>query len=364
MIYLDWNATAPPRPAALAAWNQAQREAWANPASIHQSGQLARAALDAALASCARSLGCHADELVLVSGGSEGLATAIHGALAGGGIALAAATEHSAVLRNLPADARILPVDGAGRLDPALIAGEDVRLVCLQAANNEIGVLQDLPALVAAARTRCPRALVLTDACQAVGKVPLTLSGDLAVIAGHKLGAPKGVGLLWIRRGVRIPPLIHGGRQQQDRRSGSEDAASACALAAALAEAVAALPAEGQRQAALVDSCWTRISAALPLARWPGAAGLPNTLPLIHPGVDARHLVMRLDLAGIAVSTGAACMAARGEPSHVVRALGIPPEESRSFVRVSIGWTTTAEELRAAADAYTAAVRALAGLRA
>lgn len=365
VIYLDWNATAPPRACSLMAWERAQRTAWANPASIHQAGQEARAALDAALASCARSLSCQADELVAVSGGSEGLATAIHGALAGGGMALAAATEHSAVLRNLPAErARLLPVDGEGYLDPALITGDDVRLVCLQAANNEVGTLQNLPALIAAARSRCPRALILVDACQAAGKETLvlsTLGADLAVIAGHKLGAPKGSGLLWVRRGVRLPPLIAGGRQQQDRRSGSEDAALPAALAAALAEAVAALPAERPRQAALVENCWTAIQARLPRAQRlaAGAPRLVNTLGLIHPGVEARHLVMRLDLAGCAVSTGAACMAARGEPSHVVRALGVPDELARSFVRLSIGWTTTATELAVFAEAYATAVTAL-----
>lgn len=367
MPYLDWNATAPPRACALAAWTQAQRTAWANPASIHQAGQEARAALDAALASCARSLGCQADELVITSGGSEGLAAAIHGALAAGGTALAAATEHSAVLRNLPAErSRILPVDGDGRLDPGLIIGEEVRLVCVQAANNEVGTLQDVPALVAAARARTPRALVLVDACQAAGKEPLqlaTLGADLAIIAGHKLGAPKGSGLMWMRRGVRLPPLIAGGRQQQDRRSGSEDAALPAALAAALAEAVASQPSERLRQAALIDACWTAISVRLPRAQRLAARAprLANTLGLVHPGVAARHLVMRLDLAGCAVSSGAACMAARGEPSHVVRALGVPDALAGSFVRVSIGWATTAADLDAFVAAYIAAVGALAG---
>ena len=187
------------------------------------------------------------------------------------------------------------------------------------------------------------------------------LGVDAAAIAGHKFGAPKGVGLLWLRRGVRLPPLIAGGRQQQDRRSGTEDAALANALAAALAEAVASLPSERPRQAALIEACWTRLSALVPDVRRLAAAAprVTNTLGLVHPGIDNRHLVVRLDLAGCAVSTGAACMAARGESSHVVRALGLSEDLARSFIRVSIGSTTTSDELDRFATAYAEAVRAL-----
>ncbi len=364
-VYLDWNATNPPRAVALAAWASAQRDAWANPASIHRPGQLARAALDAALASCAQSLGCLADELVVTSGGSEALAMVIRGALVTGGLALAAPIDHSAVLRNIPEERlRWLSIDPDGRIDPASIHGDDVRLVCIQGANNEVGTLQDIPRIAAAARAVCPTAVLLLDACQLAGKEPMRLADfgvDAAAIAGHKFGAPTGVGLLWLRRGVRVPPLIAGGRQQQDRRSGTEDAAMASALSAALVEAVAALPSERPRQAALLEACWQCISVLLPEAcrLAAGAPRIANTLGLIHPDVDNRHLAVRLDLAGFAVSTGAACMAARGESSHVVRALGVSDDLARSFIRVSIGRTTTAEELEQFAVAYAAAVKAL-----
>ena len=360
-VYLDWNATAPLRACARAAWLHAQDAAWANPASVHRPGQAARAALDAALAGCAVALGCHADELVVTSGGSEALATVLRSV---DGPVAASAIDHSAVLRNARA-VRLAPVAGDGRIEPPALAAAAAgcAAVCIQAANNEVGTVQDVPALAAAARAAAPQALVLVDACQLAGKAPLRLAelgADAVAIAGHKLGAPKGVGLLWLRRGLRLPPLIAGGRQQADRRSGSEDAALAAALAAALGEAAAEAAAEGPRQAALIAGLWTGLSARLPRLRRLGG-GLPNTLGLVHPGIDGRHLAMRLDLAGYAVSTGAACMAGRGEPSHVALALCGDAALARSFVRVSIGRTTTAEQLAAFAAAAAAAVSALAG---
>lgn len=377
MAYLDWNATAPLRPEARAAWLAAQDEAWGNPASVHAEGQRARDRLDRSLASCAAALGCRAHELVLVSGGTEANAAAIHAAVAAARAravaaptVLALASEHSSVLANAAAYARLveLPVDGDGLLAPAALAaaGDDTALVCLQFANNETGVLQDLPALVAEARRRAPRALLLVDCCQGAGKAALDLAAlgcDFASIAGHKLGAPKGVGLLYVRAGVRPAPLIAGGRQQQDRRSGTEDPALAAALAAALTAAGAALAAEEPRQRALRDGFEQAVRARLPAVRVLGAGAprLANTSCLVHPGVDGRQLVQRLDLAGFQVSTGAACRAARGQPSHVVAALGVEPALARSALRVSLGWRTTAAEVEAAAAGYVAAVTALAG---
>ncbi len=359
--YLDWNATAPLRPCARDAWLAAQSDGWANPASVHRAGQTARAAVDAALAACARSLGCHADELVATSGGSEALATVLRGV---DGPVVASAIDHSAVLRNARSP-HLVAVDGTGHIDAAALAtaAAGSTLVCLQAANNEVGTVQDVPALAAAVRAAAPAACILVDACQLAGKASLRLpdlGAEAVAIAGHKFGAPKGIGLLWLRRGVRLPALIAGGRQQSDRRSGTEDAALLAALAAALAEAVAEAPSEGPRQAALLADCWAALSARLPAARRLGG-GLPNTLGLVHPGVDGRHLAMRLDIAGFAVSTGAACMAGRGEPSHVALALCGDAALARSFLRVSIGRTTTAVELTAFADACVAAIHALAG---
>jgi cysteine desulfurase len=367
MIYLDWNATAPLRPCARAAWLAAQDAAWANPSSVHRPGQAARAALDTALDRCARLLGCHADELVVTSGGTEGCATVLRGAE---GPVVASAIDHSAVLRNAPAGRlRLVPVDGAGRLDPTAFAeaARGAAIACLQLANNEIGTVQDAPVLVAAIRAAEPGCLIFADACQVAGKASLDLHAmgvDAAAIAGHKFGAPKGIGLLYVRRGLRLPALIAGGRQQQDRRSGSEDAALTAALAAALAEAVHESTVECVLQRHRIDAAWKRLHAGLPQARrlGEGAPTLPNTLGVVAPGLDGRHLAMRLDLAGFAVSTGSACMAGRGETSHVARALGLDDGLARSFVRFSIGAPITDDDLNRAVDAYVAAAQALSGM--
>lgn len=368
--YLDWNATAPLSPAARAAWLAAVDEAWGNPASIHAFGQRARLRLDEARAAIARALGAQPHQLVLCSGGSEANATALRAAGADG-VILASAIEHSSVLRNAAAvpgaTLSLLPVDGCGRLAPETVrshATPATRLLCLQFANNELGTLQDVPALVAALRAAAPQARVLLDCAQGAGKRPLDLPAlgvDYASIAGHKFGAPKGIGALWVRDGAPLPALIAGGRQQQDRRSGTEDAALAAALAAALVDRLAGWQSEDARQRVLLDACFARIAAALPAARWLArdAVRVASTLSLAHPGVERRALATRLDLAGFAISTGAACMAARGGPSHVIAALGLPDDLAGSAIRVSIGPTTTADELAAFADAYVAAVRGM-----
>jgi len=369
-VYLDWNATAPLSPAARAAWLRAHDEAWGNPGSKHGFGQRARHHLDEARSRIAAALGCRAHELVLTSGGSEGNATAIRAALAAGpGEVAASAIDHSSVLRNIAAcpgaTLVTLPVSGDGLLAPATVSAAmtpATRLLCLQFANNELGVRQDVPALVAAARSAAPGVLVLLDCAQGAGKRPLDLAAlgvDYASIAGHKFGAPKGIGVLYVRQGAPLPALIAGGRQQQDRRSGTEDAALAAALAAALDERLAGWQAEDVRQRAALDGCFTRIVAALPECRWLGRAAprLANTMDIVHPGAIGSALLTRLDLAGYALSTGAACMAARGEASHVVAALGLDPALARSALRISIGPATTEAELEGFAAAYVEAVR-------
>jgi cysteine desulfurase len=370
-IYLDWNATAPLLPAARAAWLAAQDQAWGNPASVHLHGQQARHHLDQAKAAIAKRLGCRTHELVVTSGGTEANALAIHTALHGvsGAPVLASVIEHSSVLRNAERHGAVtrVPVDGAGRLRIDALASAltpATRLVCVQFANNELGTRQDIPAIVAGVRAGAPQALVLLDCCQGAGKAAIDLQAlgvDLASVAGHKLGAPKGVGLLYARNGLRVEPLLAGGRQQQDRRSGTEDAALVAALAAALDHGCDHLVAEDARQRALLDACFVRIAAVLPDARWLAcdAERLPNTMSLAHPGVANDALVARLDLAGIAVSTGAACMAARGEPSHVVAALGLDRDLARSVIRVSIGPATTESDLAAFSDAYVRELRAV-----
>ncbi len=370
-VYLDWNATAPLSDAARAAWLEAQASAWGNPTSVHARGQAARHRLDRAKADLARLLGCRAHELVATSGGSEANALAIRGAGADRPQAaiVVSAIEHSSVLRNAAASGRpvrIAAVEATGRLTAATLGAvlaADAGLVCFQFANNEIGTVQDVPALVALVRERAPQALVLLDCAQGAGKRRFDLAAlgvDLASFAGHKFGAPKGVGLLYVRTGVRLNPLIAGGRQQQDRRSGTEDAAAVCALAAALAQALEHAEAVDERLRGWLDAAWQRIRRELPEAgRCGGGDRLASVLSLVHPGVSGEALVARLDLAGFCVSTGAACMAARGEPSHVLLALGLPADLARSAVRVSAGPATTAAEIDAFAAAYVREVKAM-----
>lgn len=357
-VYLDWNATAPVRACARDAWLAAQEHAWANPSSIHGPGQQARGALDEAKRTIAKLLGAKPHELVFTSGGTEANALAL--AQVSGPIATSA-IDHSSVLRNAP-DAHLLKVDGAGRVQLSGLPA-DTALVAFQFANNELGTLQDVPALVAGSRSQAPQARILLDACQGAGKAPLALNAlgvDYASIAGHKFGAAKGCGLLYVRGGLRLTPLLRGGRQQQDRRSGTEDAPLACAFAAALTEACTEQETETIRQRALLDACFARIHARLPAARWLAhdVPRLANTLSLAHPGALNDTLVQRLDLRGFAVSVGSACMAGKGEPSHVIAALGLPRDLARSVIRVSIGHHTTAAELTAFADAYISEILA------
>jgi cysteine desulfurase len=377
VIYLDWNATAPLNAAARAAWLAAQDAAWGNPSSVHAVGQSARHVIDQAKATCARLLGCKAHELIVTSGGTEANALAIHAATSGVAVTdarplvLASAIDHSSVLRNAELHGRLvkLPVDPQGRLAPGILQEASQAapaLVCLQFANNELGTRQDIAGLVASVRAVSPTTRILLDCAQGAGKSVIDLRAldvDFASIAGHKFGAPKGVGLLYVKHGVRLAPLITGGRQQQDRRSGTEDAAGVAALTAALCDTLAHRESEDIRQRMLLESAFIRIVRDLPQARWLGreADRLPNTMSLAHPGIANETLVMRLDLAGIAVSTGAACMAARGEPSHVIAALGIDPALSRGVIRVSIGHITADAELDAFTAAYVREVRALLG---
>ncbi len=380
--YLDWNATAPLSPAARAAWLSAQDEAWANPGSVHEPGQHARHRLDQAKATCARLLGCRVHELIVTSGGTEANALAIAASGVRGSesgvvtvdarpLILASVIDHSSVLRNAELYGRLvrLPVDRHGRLTTetlrlALDPDSGPALVCLQFANNELGTRQDIAALVGVVRAAAPATRVLLDCAQGAGKAAIDLRAldvDFASVAGHKFGAPKGVGLLFAKSGARIPPLMSGGRQQQDRRSGTEDAAGLAALAAALVEAQAHGHEEDIRQRLLLESAFARIARDLPQAQWLAHAAerLPNTMSLAHPGIANESLVMRLDLAGFAVSTGAACMAARGEPSHVVAALGLDAALTRGVIRVSIGSGTTVDDLDAFVVAYVREVRAL-----
>jgi cysteine desulfurase len=360
-VYLDHNATSPLRPEARRAWAAAADEPVANPSSLHTEGRAARAALEEARGKVAALLGVPPREVVFTSGGSEAITAAVRGvcdrAPAGRRRVVASAVEHSAVLEAVRQEARhgvsltLVPADRDGRVDPEVFAstlGPDVALAALQWANNEIGVVQPVDEVAHSCR---PAGIpFLVDAVQAAGKLPIDarrLEVDLLVVSGHKLGGPAGTGALVIREGIHLARLVAGGAQERRRRGGTEAVASLVAFGAAAEAAGAALGSENARLLRLRARIETRLRDLYGDVRihGEGALRLANTVNFALPGVPGELLAIALDVAGFAVSTGSACASGAVEPSHVILALGCGEEEARGAVRVSLGWTTTAEEV-------------------
>lgn len=345
-IYLDWAATAPIDPVAAAAVATALRD-WANPSSAHRPGQRARAMLDDARDRVAAGLGCAADALVFTSGGTEALGLA----LGGSGLArvLVGATEHPAVLAQAAA-ATVLPVDrdgslDLGALDAALAAGSPA-LVAVQAANNETGVMQPVAAIAAMVRAAGGRLLV--DAVQVAGKVALP-AADYVAVSAHKLGGPPGMGALIVAPDAPLVATQRGGGQERGRRAGTENLPGIAGFAAAL-DARRADAGWHARAAAQRDRLEARLDVR---GHGAGAPRLGTIASLWMPGVEAMTQLMALDLAGFAVSAGAACSSGRVGPSAVLAAMGLGAAAGES-IRVSLGWTTTADEADAFAQAWLA----------
>lgn len=343
-VYLDHNATAPTRPEAVAALTAALGPP-SNPSSVHGFGRAARRRLDEARARIARTVGAAADDLVLTSGGTEANDLALHGL---GGPVVVSAIEHASVLEAVP-EAPRAPVRSDGVIDLAalreLVERHRPRLVSLMVANNETGIVQ--PCRAAAELAHAAGALLHVDAAQALGRMPVNmaaLDADLLTLCAHKMGGPVGIGALALRPGVEIAARLRGGAQERWRRGGTENLPAALGWAAAL-DAVA--PGEAPRLAALRDRLEEAVRAARPDAIVLGRAGprLPNTTCLVTPGLDNATQLMALDLAGIAVSTGAACSSGKVGSSHVLRAMGLPEALARCAIRVSLGWSTTADDV-------------------
>jgi cysteine desulfurase len=365
-IYLDHNATAPLRPqvreAVLAAL-----ELWANPSSIHGPGRKARDAVERARVEVSRFLGASPEEVVFTSGGTEADHLAVRGlALAGRGQrerprVVSTRLEHPAVVGALESLRRQgfavtwLPVGPGGLVSPGDLdaaLGEDVVLVTLSAANHELGTLSPIAALAAVARAR--RISFHTDAVQAAGKVPLDLGRlgvDAATISAHKLGGPKGVGALYLRRGVALDPQQPGGHQERERRGGTENLTGIVGLAAACRLAGAEGDEVGARVARLRDRLEERLL-AISGARRHGHASprVPGTCNVGFAGASGHLVLVGLDLEGICVSTGAACTSGSVAPSPVLLGLGLPPERAREAVRFSLGPDTTEAEIDRAAE--------------
>jgi len=358
-VYLDHAASAPLRPEAREAILPFLDGRFGNPSSIHRFGREARAALEDARARLARVIGAAPGEVVFTRAGTEADNLAVLGrarTLPGAPVAVSA-IEHSAVLASARAAANegsplvVLPVDGDGvvRLD-AVDAALQSRpaVVSVMWANNEVGVLQ--PVGEVAARCRAAGVAFHSDAVQALGKVAVRVDDvpvDLLAFSAHKVGGPKGVGALYVRRGTRLQPLLHGGGQERGMRPGTEDVAGAAAFAAA-AEAAEAERGEAMaRIGALRDRLEAGLRDAVSglVVNAANAPRLPTVCNLSVPGADPEALLMGLDLEGIAASSGSACSSGAVEPSHVLTAMGIVPELAGPSVRFSLGWTTTEAEI-------------------
>jgi cysteine desulfurase len=371
-IYLDYNATTPIDPAVLAAMQPYLATHFGNASSGHPYGRTAQAAVATARAQVAALLGCAPDEVVFTGGGTESDNQAILGvALAHrerGDHLVTTEIEHPAVLESCRYLERrhgfrvtYLPVDSAGQVEPAAVEAAlspRTLLVSVMHAQNETGILQPVAALAAAARRR--GVLVHTDAAQSVGKVPVNVDAlgvDLLAVAGHKLYAPKGIGVLYVRRGTVLDPYVHGAGQEGGLRAGTENVASVVALGAACAVAGQRLAADGPRLGALRD----RLAASLGAAGWitnnACADRLPNTLNVSLEGVWGEDVLQKAP--AVAASTGSACHSGSPEPSAVLLAMGLSRVRALGAVRLSLGRGTTETDVDRAAAALVAAGRAL-----
>ena len=358
--YLDWNATAPLRPEAIAAMSAALARC-GNASSVHRWGRAARRSVEHAREAVAALLGAPSEGVVFTSGGSE----ANHLALLGSRRTrvLVSAVEHSSVLGAVPEATRIAVdrngiVDAAG-LEQLLAADKRPALVSVMLANNETGIIQPVAEIAEIAHAH--GALVHCDAVQAAGKMPLSgceLGADLISLSAHKLGGPMGVGALLVAGNAEIEPVIRGGGQERGRRAGSENLPGIAGFAAA-AEAAAASLAEYDRVRRLRDQLEAAALAAVPQAVVIGTdtPRLPNTSALSLPGVAAETQVIALDLDGVMVSAGAACSSGKVGPSHVLAAMGLPPAIANTTIRVSLGGTTTEADIAYFLDAWTAMAR-------
>jgi cysteine desulfurase len=342
-VYLDYNATQPIRPAV----RDAMIEVLAGPAnasSIHRLGQIARGRVEDARACIARLIGAEPGEILFTSSATEANVTT----LAGAGLrhVIISAVEHPSV-RSFP-DAAVLPVDSRGLVDLAVLdrmlaeIGEPA-LVSVMLANNETGVIQ--PVAEVGSIVHAHAGLLHSDAAQAPGRVPMdvrSLGVDLMTLSAHKMGGPQGAAALYIRDGITLTPLLRGGGQEKRRRGGTENVAAIVGFGVA-----ADLAAEGPDLRALRDDMEARLARIAPEITFHGALAprLGNTSCFGSPGLLAETAVIALDLAGIAVSSGAACSSGAVEPSPVLLAMGVPEARAREAIRVSLGWATTPTEV-------------------
>jgi cysteine desulfurase len=357
-IYLDHNATTPVASACVDAMAAALREEYGNPSSVHHFGQKAKAVIDEARSRVADLISADPSEVVFTSGGTESDNSAIRGAaeaqeLAGRRHLVASTIEHEAVLNTVKALGRRgfevswLPVGDTGVMDPEALRpliGDRTAVVSVMHANNEVGTIQPVAELARLAKS-CG-ALVHVDAVQSAGKIPLdvkALGADLVSMSAHTFYGPKGIGALWIRRGVRLVATSTGGRHERGRRAGTENVAGIVGMGVAARLARSHQAEEAARLAALRDRLEEGVLRSVSGTVVNGQRNLrvPNTSNISFDRVEAESLLIGLDLAGIAVSTGSACSSGTLEPSHVLKAMGFAPHRTQNSIRFSLGAANT-----------------------
>lgn len=377
-VYLDYNATTPVDKHVLEAMLPYFAENFGNASSIHSPGQQARAAVEHARASVAALIGAKPAEIVFTSGGTEADNLAIFGVVAASQSSrkhiIATAIEHHAVLHACQAlesrgvDVTYVPVGRDGIIDPGDVRTSlrpETILISVMHANNELGTLQPVEEIGRMAAEA--DVYFHCDAVQAAGKVPLDVnrSGvDLLSLSAHKVYGPKGVGALYVRSGTSIAPQSHGGHHERDLRPGTENVAGIAGFGKAAQLARENLTQEAARIGALRDHLERTLIERIPSVTVSGSANhrVPNTTNLTFRGAGGEALVIALDLMGVACSTGAACSSGAIEPSHVLTAIGLSPDDARSSLRISLGRFTTREEIDRAIEALPAAVSRLRSL--
>ncbi len=378
-VYFDYNATTPLAPEVVDTISQVSRDLFGNPSSIHHFGQQAKATIDDARSATASLINADPSEIVFVSGGTEADNFAIRGAAealepTGRRHLIASGIEHEAVLNTLRALARrgwrttLLPVDQTGVVSPDRLReaiDAETALVSVMHANNEIGTIQPVAALAAIAHEH--GALMHTDAVQTAGKVPVdvrALGVDLLSLSAHKFNGPKGAGALWIKRGTRMQPTATGGKHERNRRAGTENVAAIAGLGVAAVLAARKMAPEAARVCALRDRLEAGILGNVPGTQVNGTreARVPNTTNISFERVEAESLLIALDLEGIAVSTGSACSSGTLEPSHVLKAMGLPSHRTQNSLRFSLGMFSTQEEVDRVVEVLPRLVEKLRGL--
>ena len=365
-VYLDHAATTPPDPQVIEAMLPYLTTYWANPSSIYVEAQHTRRAIDEARQTVAAAVGASPDEIVFTAGGSESDSLALRGVLAAskrrGRHLITSAVEHHAVLdtaeqleRDGDAEVTILEVDRQGRVDPAVTAAavrDDTVLISVMHANNEVGTVSDIAAIARAVHERNPRTAVHTDAVQSVAHLGANvdrLGVDLMTFTGHKLYGPRGAGALYVRSGTPLAPQILGGSQEDRRRAGTEDTAAIVGFASALTIAAEQREADLSHERALQQRLIEELPRRIPMSGITGPTNLDERLPgnvgALIGFVEGESILLALDLAGFAASSGSACTTGSVEPSHVLTAMGVPEELARGSLRFSFGRDNTDDDV-------------------